>query len=124
VNNIETLVENYVALWNEGNPARRREGIAALWAEGGAHFTRSIAAEGHALIEARIAKAYDEFVGSGQFTFVSAGNVDGHHQGVRFNWHMVSTTDHRIAAVGFDFLLLDEEGRIRSDHQYTDPTPA
>ena len=124
MNNINGLVESYVALWNEGNAARRREGIAALWTEDGVHFSRTIAAQGHALIEARIAKAYNEFVGSGRFSFVWAGNVDSHHQGVRLTWHMVSTIDHRIAAVGFDFLLLDEQGRIRSDHQFTDPLPA
>lgn len=75
------------------------------------------------MIDARIAKAHDEFVGSGRFRFVSTGPVDSHHGGVRFNWHMVSTADARIAAMGFDLLLLDEQCRIRSDHQFTDPTP-
>jgi uncharacterized protein len=124
MNDIDTLVQRYVALWNESDPARRRDTINALWAEGGAHFTRSLAAEGHAPIEARVAKAHDEFVASGRFAFMAAGAVDSHHRGVRFNWHMVNTTDRQVAAAGFDFLLLDAHGRILSDHQFTDPTPA
>lgn len=118
------LVQRYVAVWNEPDSTCRRLGIAALWAQDGAHFSRSIEARGFAQIEARIARAHAEFVGSGKYTFVSANNVDSHHGGVRFNWHMVSTTDQSIAAIGFDFLLLDDSGHIQSDHQFMETNPS
>jgi SnoaL-like domain len=120
---ITSLVERYVALWSEVDPQQRRRSIEQLWAEDGVHFSRSIEARGHAQIEARVAKAHAEFVGSGRYLFVSANNVESHHGGVRFNWQMVGATDQRVAAIGFDFLLLDADGRIRSDHQFSDPLP-
>jgi hypothetical protein len=120
---ISALVERYVALWNQADAQLRRRSINQLWAEDGAHFSRSIEARGHAQIEARVAKAHAEFVGSGRYIFVSANNVQSHHGGVRFNWRMVGVSDQRVAAIGFDFLLLDADGRIRSDHQFNDPIP-
>jgi SnoaL-like domain len=113
---ITSLVERYVALWNEVDPQQRRRSIEQLWAEDGVHFSRSIEARGHAQIEARVARAHAEFVGSDRHRFVAANNVESHHGGVRFNWRMVGASDQRVAAIGFDFLLLDADGRIRSDH--------
>lgn len=120
---ISALVERYVALWNQADAQLRRRSIDQLWAEDGVHFSRSIEARGHAQIEARVAKAHAEFVGSGRYRFVSANNVQSHHGGVRFNWRMVGVSDQRVAAIGFDFLLLDADGRIHSDHQFSDPLP-
>ena len=37
---LNELVDRYIAVWNEPEANRRRQGIAALWAEDGAHFTR------------------------------------------------------------------------------------
>jgi hypothetical protein len=44
------------------DPSRRRQAIAALWTEDGAHFTPSLEARGHEAIEARITGAHDRFV--------------------------------------------------------------
>ena len=41
---IEDLVSRYVGVWNEPDPAQRRQCIARLWAEDGAHFTPSLEA--------------------------------------------------------------------------------
>ena len=42
---IEDLVSRYVGVWNEPDPARRRQCIAGLWAEDGVHFTPSLDVE-------------------------------------------------------------------------------
>jgi hypothetical protein len=43
---LNDLVDRYISVWNEPEPDRRREGIAALWEEDGAHFTPSLEARG------------------------------------------------------------------------------
>ena len=41
-----------------------------------------------------------------------------HHGAIRIWWEMVTVADGQIAAVGQEFLVLDDDGRIRSDHQF------
>ena len=78
----EQLADRYLALWNEADPERRRRMIAELWTEDGRHFLqppqeiRGIAAQpgigltailearGYEEIEARVASAYEHWVGS------------------------------------------------------------
>ena len=120
---VTELVDRYVAVWNEPDAEKRRQGIAALWAEGGAHFTPSVEARGYKALEARVAGAYQKWVKEGGFVFRSAKNVETHHGGVRFNWEMVPAAGGAVAAVGFDFLVLDGDGRIRLDYQFLDQPP-
>jgi hypothetical protein len=37
---------------------------------------------------------------------------------VKFRWKMVSTKDGAVAGLGLEFLVIDAEGRIRSDYQF------
>jgi hypothetical protein len=39
--------DRYVAFWNEPDPERRREGVAALWAEDAGYFNALKAYRGH-----------------------------------------------------------------------------
>jgi hypothetical protein len=121
---LDELVDRYVAVWNEPDADRRRECIAALWAEDGAHFTPSLEARGYRALEARVTGAYEKWVKAGGFVFRSARNVETHHAGVRFNWEMVPAAGGAPAAVGFDFLVLADDGRIRLDYQFLDRPPA
>jgi hypothetical protein len=121
---LNELVDRYVALWNEPDVERRRQSIAELWAEDGAHFTPSLEVHGHAALEARVAGAHEKWVKTGGFVFKSAQNADGHHDTVRFNWEMVPAAGGEPAAVGFDFLMLGDDGRIRLDFQFLDMPPA
>jgi SnoaL-like protein len=72
---IQNLVSRYVAVWNEPDPARRRQAIAALWTEDGAHFTPSLEARGYEAIEARITGAHDRFVRTEGYVFSAAHSV-------------------------------------------------
>ena len=74
---VTALVDRYVAVWNEPDAALRRESIAALWAEDGAHFTLSLEARGYQALEARVAGAYEKWVKTEGFVFKSSGNADG-----------------------------------------------
>jgi hypothetical protein len=115
---LKELTDRYVSVWNEPDPGSRRRLIAELWAANGANFTASSEFHGHEELEVRITEPYEEFVGSGGYRFRSMNNVAGHHNALKFNWKMVDTEDGTVASVGLEVLVLDNDGRILSDHQF------
>ncbi|GAB2555354.1 hypothetical protein [Nocardia heshunensis] len=134
--NIDELADRYLAQWNESDPALRRKLIQELWAEDGAQIlvdppedmrdaaTRisfpipPLEVRGHHALERRVARAYEMFVESGETRFVQRGEVTVLlKQVIAFSWSMV-TTDGTVVGGGMDVLALDEDGRIRTDHQH------
>ena len=119
--NTKDFVDRYVAAWNEPDESLRRAIVAELWAQDGAHFTNTSESYGHDAIAARIARAFDRFVGSGEFRFRALNGVDAHHDTLKFYWAMVPQGGGMVGAVGSDFIVLDAEGRIRADYQFIEP---
>lgn len=127
------LAERYAAIWNEPSPERRRELVRDLWTEDALHVfqppqevadaaaaldvTAVFQARGHAELEDRVARAYQQFVAPGEFSFRLAGEPKRVGDAVRFSWEMVST-DGSVAGVGLEFALLAADGRIRLDYQF------
>jgi hypothetical protein len=66
-----------------------------------------------------VTRAYEEFVAPGTFTFSSRRNADRLHDVVKFTWEMVSR-DGEVAGVGLEILVLDQDGRIRTDYQFVE----
>lgn len=118
------LAQRYVALWNEPDKEVRRKAVAELFADNGRHTDEHRDIQGHAAIEERVAIAYQQWVAEGNYTFRSVGNANGFGNVVRFNWDMVLAGSTQPAAIGFDFLVLDADGRIAVDYQFIDPAPA
>jgi len=129
------LAETYVTLWNEPDAGRRRQMIAALWAEDGRHILqppqeiREIAAQpgiglaatlearGHAELEARAATSYEHWVGSEGLSFKGCDDADRLGDVVKFHWEALSP-DGEVAAVGLVFLVLAADGRIERDYTF------
>jgi hypothetical protein len=72
---------------------------------------------GHAELEARVARAYEEFVGMAANSF--RARDDGERLGdvVKFRWEMV-TSGGEVAGVGLELVVLDADGRIQADYQF------
>ena len=115
------LVNRYVELWNETDEEKRRKAIAELWTVDASHFSPSLEAHGHAALERRIRSAHERFVGHGRYVFTAIDNVDSHHGTVKFNWAMRPANGGDAVTIGFEFLLLDADGRIRVDYQFIEP---
>jgi hypothetical protein len=115
---LEELITRYVAIWNEPDPDRRRASIPLLWTDDGANFTSSIEARGYGDLEARITKAHDQYVATGEYRFRSASNGQGHHNTAKFSWEMVRTDNGEVGAAGTEFFLLADDGRIDADYQF------
>lgn len=118
MNNITQLVDRYAAIWNEPNAALRRRSIVELWAEDGAHLSKSIESYGYEALEARVTDTYEKWVKGEGFIFRRLNNIDNHHNVVKFNWEMTPAGGGEAAAVGLDFLLLSDDGRIRCAYQF------
>lgn len=115
---VTSLIDRYVAVWNEPNAAVRRRGIAALWQPDGATCHRLIEARGYPELETRVGDAQDKWVRAGGYRFRSCRNAVAHHGVVRFNWEMVAPDGGEVASVGLDFLMLEADGRIRCAYQF------
>ena len=128
------LVDRYVAVWNEADAERRRKAVRELWTEDGVQLleppqevrqtaatlgmTPTLEARGHDALEVRVTRSYEDFIAPGEFIFRARDNAARLNDVVKFNWEMVRTSDGTVAAVGLEIFLLDEDGRIRIDHQF------
>jgi hypothetical protein len=131
------LADRYVALWNEGDPERRRELIVGLWSEDGEHVlqppkeARRIAAgpgvggsaiievRGHAEIDARATSANGYWVESEGWSFRRRDDADRVHDIVKFHWEAVDG-DGEVMGAGLNLLVVGADGRIRRDYTFVD----
>lgn len=128
------LAGRYAALWMEPDAEERRGRIEELWAEDGAHllqppqemvdaaaalgFELVLEARGHDALEFRVTSAYEEFVAPGGFVFKARDDAARLGDVVKFTWEMAPAGGGEPAGVGLEILVLDGEGRIRTDHQF------
>ena len=109
----------YLAIWNETDPTRRRAAIDALYTED-CHYADPIAVvNGRDALDGLIAGVQKQFVG---FTFTLAGAVDAHHGQMRFTWNAAPKGAAEPVVVGFDVVVLDGH-RIRSVYGFLDKVP-
>jgi hypothetical protein len=118
MNEITQLVDRYIGIWHEPDAELRRRSVAQLWAEDGVQFLQSREIHGHKALEERVEAAHEKFVKTGGFLFRRSGDVQGHHNALKFTWEMVPVGGGDVAASGTIFLLLSDDGRIRFDYQF------
>src|SRR5919204_5525608 len=82
---ITTLIDTYIATWNEGDPQRRRALVAQTFTEDGTYVDPLMQSAGTDGISEMIAGAQRQFPGH---RFELAGAPDTHHDRVRFSWHL------------------------------------
>ncbi|WP_067171380.1 nuclear transport factor 2 family protein [Microtetraspora niveoalba] len=113
--------ERYIAAWNETDADARAKAVAELWTEDGGYTDPLAAVTGHEGIAAVIAGAQQMFPG---LVFTLGGAVDGHHDTMRFTWHLGPEGATEPVVVGFDVAVLSEDGRIRNVYGFLDKVPA
>jgi hypothetical protein len=115
---LDIFVDRYIQMWNEPDAVARRACIEALWSPDASNATATMIAVGHDEIEARVTRSFDLFVGTGVHHFRHHQPYVAHHGAMRVWWEMVTVADGAVAAIGQEFLVLDSDGRIVSDHQF------
>ncbi len=110
MSDLETFVQNYIAVWNESDAERRRALIRTLWQDDASHLARTLEAIGHAGIEKRVTDAYEKWVKEKGNVFRLRDGVDGHHGTVKLRWEMLPAAG---GAGDLDRLRLPGAGRRR-----------
>jgi hypothetical protein len=133
MDNVKELVDRYTAIWNEPDPDRRRQGVAQLWSEdavqileppqevreaaAGLEVTPTFQARGHHELEARVTRAYEEFVATAGNSFRPQDHGKRLADVVTWRWEMVTDTGE-VAGGGLEFVVLGADGRIQTDYQF------
>jgi hypothetical protein len=118
MNDLNALASRYIEMWNEPDAGKRRAIVRELFAPGAVHYTPTREFHGLERMDVRVAEGYEQFVKPGVNIFRPVAGADGHHGAVRFQWEMVEVATGRVTGRGSDFLLMGEDGRILSDHQF------
>lgn len=118
MSDVATLVDGYIAIWNETDPDRRRELIAQTWTEDASYLDPHFSSDGHAAIDAMVAGVHEQFPGA---RFELAGDPDHHNDRVRFTWHLDGPNGAGRIATGIDFATVSDDGRLRAVTGFLEP---
>lgn len=119
--NVNALVVNYIAAWNEQDPKRRLEIVAKTWTDGGTYIDAHRRGEGHESIDAMIATAQRSFPG---YRIRLISKVETHNGFFRFSWAAGGTEQAPLYLAGTDFVTVAADGRIASVTGFVDAAPA
>ncbi|HEY3501959.1 MAG TPA: nuclear transport factor 2 family protein [Actinocatenispora sp.] len=114
-----SIIERYIAVWNETDPVARRGAVGELWTDGGSYVDPLADVRGHDAIDAVIGGAQQQFPG---LEFRLLGPVDGHHAVARFRWELVPAGGGQSLVEGSDVAVLDGD-RIVDVHGFLDKIP-
>jgi SnoaL-like domain len=115
---VNTIASRYIDLWNERTPSRRREILAANWANDAKYMDPLMSGDGHDGVDALIAGVQQRFP---DFRFRLIGQPNGFGDHVRFSWGLgPEGVDSPIK--GTDFAVV-RDGRITSITGFLDQVP-
>ena len=112
-------VDNYLAAYGEAEPARRKDLIAASFADDAHIADPPLEAAGHDGIDDMFAAVQQQFPGH---TFRRVSAVDAHHQSARYEWELVAG-DGTISVAGTDFVRFGPDGKLVDVVGFFGPTP-
>jgi hypothetical protein len=115
---ITTVIDQYIASWNEADPERRRALLAQVWTGDGRYLDPLMEGEGIDGIDAMIAGAQGQFPGH---RFELTFGPDAHHDRVRFAWKLLNPEGAAVAA-GVDFGAVAGDGRLRTITGFLEPS--
>jgi len=115
---IETLIDRYLTIWNETDPAARRALIAQTWAPGATYRDPLLAGDGHDGIDAMTAGFQAAYP---NHTF----QYDGEHDAAarQFGWKLVNPSGD-VVLTGEDTYHLSGGGLFQAIvGRFTSPVP-
>ena len=108
MSNIESVIESYVASWNETDPARRQSSLAASCAANASYRDPVMVSDGQSGLDAMLAGVQAKFPG---FVLRRISKVDCHNDAVRFAWSLGPASRPSVVE-GVDFCELTPEGKL------------
>ncbi len=117
---VATLVDNYIATWNERDAGLRRALIAETFADDADYLDPLMHGDGPDGIDAMIAGVQQQY---GEYRFELVDGPDAHNDRVRFTWHLVHNGDEVSVATGYDFGTVAQDGRLQSVTGFLEAAP-
>lgn len=118
--NGNTVVERYIAIWNERDAARRRALIAQTWTDDASYLDPHMRGDGHTGIDAIVQATQERFVG---LSFRQRNSVEAHNNHMRFSWELGPEGGAALAG-GTDFATVAADGRLQTVVGFLDFVPA
>ncbi|GAA4680364.1 nuclear transport factor 2 family protein [Gordonia humi] len=113
------IAEKYLKTWNASG-TDRADLLTAAWSPSVSYVDPLAEVSGHSGMSAVIDGVHDQFP---DFVFSRIGEVDAHHRQLRFRWGL-GPAGAEPAIIGFDVIVLDEQGRIQDVRGFLDQVPA
>ena len=107
---VTTVVDGYIAMWNETDPERRRFIIEQTWTEDGSYVDPHAEVSGADGLDALVAAVQEQFP---DHRFVLASAPEAHHDRARFTWQLVGESGDAVAT-GMDVAVVADDGRLRA----------
>ena len=108
MSNIESVIESYVASWNETDPGRRQSSLAESCAVNASYRDPVMVSDGHSGLDAMLAGVQAKFPG---FVLKRISKVDSHNDAVRFAWSLGPAAGPSVVE-GVDFATLSADGKL------------
>ena len=115
-----TIVDTYLAMWNETDARRRAQLIERAWTGDGRYADPMLEAQGHAALSDMVAGVHAKFPGH---RFRRRSGVDAHHDQLRFAWDLVAP-DGAVVVAGIDVGALAADGRLERITGFFGDAPA
>ena len=106
MSNVNETVVRYLAAWNERDPKRRRQLVAATWTEEGSYIDAHRHGHGHGAIDAMLAATQAQFP---NYRLSLVSGIEAHNNFVRFSWGAGGTAEAPLYLGGTDFATLAAE---------------
>jgi hypothetical protein len=113
------IVEQYLATWNSTGDEREAL-LADHWSPHVTYVDPLAEVSGPEGVSALVDGVRAQFPG---FVFSRVSHVDAHHRQLRFSWGLGPAGEEPVV-LGFDVVVLDEDGRIRDVRGFLDRVPA
>lgn len=118
---LTSTVTRYLEVWNEADADKRARAASELFAADAPYIDPLASVSGPEGLSAVIQGAQEQFAG---LRFELLGDVDAHHTIARFRWGLVSEPGGEPVAIGFDVVVVGEDGRIQGVYGFLDKVPA
>ncbi len=120
----DDVARRYIAAFNEGDDAARKDRIADLFTADATYTDPMADVSGHDGIGAFLTAAREQLAG---FEFRLLGPVDAHHGQARFRWEAGPSElldgPGDAPVIGFDVVVTGDDGRITRVHGFLDAVP-
>ena len=107
---VTTVVETCIAMWNEQSDDARRDRVATALTGEATYLDPLMSGTGTDAITSMIGGAWGQFPGH-RFALVSG--PDAHHDRVRFTWSLAPVGGEPVA-IGVDYATIADDGRLSS----------